>query len=98
MGSLLSVFFLFGGTCIGLLIGWKIHEKRVTTGFRLPWEPARYGRPDLLMNEGRSSLLGGDRRAGLDGGHEEEGEGGDHAPEHSIGEERDNAEGNNLLA
>ena len=33
---MVAVFFLFGGVCIGVLVGWKAHEKRIPLKFL--WE------------------------------------------------------------
>lgn len=71
-GSLLSLFFLFGGVSVGGLLGWKAHEKRLLNQFRFPWEHERYGGHSLLRNDDNEShdrqnlLGGGDGREGLD--------------------------------
>jgi len=35
-GAMVAVFFMFGGVCIGFIVGWKVHEKRIP--LRFLWE------------------------------------------------------------
>lgn len=37
-GSFLSVFFLLGGLAVGILAGWKLHEKKRQLPFFRNWD------------------------------------------------------------